>query len=216
MRALGTKFALQENLISAVFCFDHAYNILPTMYGITAEDISDFLRNFLLFCRTLYRIAVTPDPWRDQNICKLFSILPSSKNHFLLPAGTFLYNELAGSLAFVGSKEQGAVISEWDLSRGFKGALLKRLRSRIAVENDACKQARVLNPCLPFIINGYCNRKSCPHEHLGTAALGTNWFQFRIKIHLQQILLIQGLRMVPINPSERIKQYRYIKFLLRF
>ncbi len=187
------------------------------MYGMTSQDVSGFLKDFLLFCRTLYRIAVTPNPCQDENICKLFSIMPSGKNYFLLPPGTFLYNELAGTLALLVPNEHGAVISEWDLSQGFKRSLLNRLKARITGENDACKQARAFNPCLPFIINnGHCNRKSCPNEHLGTASLGQNWFQLRIRIHLQQILVIQGLRMVPINPNERVKQYRYASYCYFF
>jgi len=136
--------------------------------------------------------------------------MPFGKNYFLLPPGTFLYSELAGRLALVVPNERGAVISEWDLSQEFKRSLLNRLKVRITGENDACKQARAFNPCLPFIINGQCNRKSCPNEHLGTASLGQNWFQLRIRIHLQQILLIQGLGMVPIHPNERVKQYRQV------
>src|SRR6266545_2983109 len=201
LRTLGKKFESHGNLTSALFCLDHVFNSQLNMHGMTAADVSDFLEHFLLFGRTLYRVAVSPTPCQNQNICKLFSIMPARNNQFLLPHDTFLCNELIElRVPPSGSNEQGTLFSEQDLSNGFKQALLNRLRTRLKGEVDACKQARAFNTCLPFTINGQCNRKNCPHEHLMPYALNQEWFQLRLRIHLQQILVIQGLRMVQIDP----------------
>lgn len=214
LRTLGKKFEARCNLTSALFCLDHVFNSQPNMDGMTAADVSEFLEHFLLFGRTLYRVAVLPTPCQNQNIRKLFCIMPARNNQFLLPHGTFLCNELIGlHVSPSGSNEQGILFHERDLSTGFKQALLNRLRTRLKGEVDVCKQARAFNVCLPFTINGQCNRRNCPLEHPMLNSLNQEWFRLRIRIHLQQILVIQGLRMVQIDPKERIKQFRYRKLV---
>ena len=210
LRLLGKKFEAQGNLAASVLCFDHAFKFPPNMFNMTSTEISAFLSDFLLFCRLLYRVAETPNPCQDLRFQKLFCFHPSSENHFLLPNGTFLQETLLESRsALAGSNEQGILVSEWELSRRFREHLRFRLMHRIKVENEACKQAKVLSPCLPFLINnGHCNRKDCPHEHLPAASLTSNWFTQIVRIHLQQILIIQGLLKVSILPSEKVKQFR--------
>jgi hypothetical protein len=111
--ALGTKFASQENFTCALFCFDHAFNSLPTMYGWAAAEVSQFLQDFLVFCRTLYRVASIPNPGQDPNVRKLFCILYSNSGRFLLPVGTFLYNAMLEScVVLVTLNERGVLISE--------------------------------------------------------------------------------------------------------
>jgi len=205
--ALGIEFASQENLPSALFCLDHAFNSLPTMYGWAAADVSLFLQDFLVFCQTLYRVASIPNPGQDPNIRKLFSILPSNSGHFLLPVGTFLYNEMIQShVVLVTLNDRGAFISEGELTRGFKSALLNHLISKLDAEGRMCKQATAFQPCIPFTINnGQCNRRDCPNEHQAMNSLGEEWAVLRIRIHLQQLLVVRGLPLY-----ERIRELRYL------
>jgi hypothetical protein len=205
--ALGIEFASQENLTSALFCLDHAFNSLPIMYGWTAEDISHFLQNFQVFCQTLCRVASIPNPGQDPNIRKLFRILFSNNGYFLLPVGTFLYEEMIRShQVLVTLNERGALISEGELTRGFKSALLKHLMSKLEVECHMCKQATAFRPCIPFTINnGHCNRRNCPNEHTAVNSLGEEWAVLRIRIHLQQLIVMRGLPL-----DKRIWELRYL------
>lgn len=214
--ALGTKFASQENFTSALFCLDHAFNSLPTLYGWAASEVSQFLQDFLLFCRTLYRVASIPNPGQDPTVRKLFRILPSNSGHFLLPVDTFLFNEIRESrVVLLTHNERGALISDGELARGFKSALLRRLRSKLEAEGDICKQATAFQPCIPFTINnGHCNRRNCPNEHPTTNPLDEEWVLLRIKIHLQQLIVMQGLRLASIPSEKRNRQLRYNDHLL--
>jgi len=207
LRALGTKFASQENLTSALFCLDHAFNSLPIMYGWPAAEVSHFLQDFQGFCQTMHRVASIPNPGLDPNIRKLFRILSSNSGYFLLPVGTFLYKEMVQSHGvLVTLNEHGALISEGELARGFKSALLNRLMSKIEAESQLCKQATAFQPCIPFAINnGHCNKINCPNEHPAMHPLGEEWALLRIRIHLQQLLVMRGLSL-----DKRIRELRYL------
>jgi len=96
---------------------------------------------FLVFCQTLFRVAVTPNPCQDQNTRKLFCIPFSNKGQFLLPHGTFLFRKPVETKAtlLANSNKQGVLIVELELTSGFKDALLKYLRAKLKAELEACK-----------------------------------------------------------------------------
>ncbi|KAF8974058.1 hypothetical protein BDZ97DRAFT_421872 [Flammula alnicola] len=209
LRTLGKKFASKGSSASAVMCFDHCFSSLPNMYTMPLVDVSDILGDFFAYCNLLRRIVNLPNPCNSPRIQKLFSIQPSTENTFFLPNATFLHNKVLESRTpLTGSNEQGVFISEWELSRKLKEHLIIRLKSGINGENEACRQAQAFNPCASFVVNQYCNRKECPHQHILSASLTREWYNLRARIHLQQILILQVLLSLPFNPIDRIRYLR--------
>jgi len=215
LRELGHQFARNKQTVNAVFCYDHVFQQPPNMHNMSAAEIADFLGHFLLYCDLLQTIANTPNPVHDLNIRKLFNIVPTSGNVFFLAIGTFLHDKIIDSRARLEeSTEQGIFISEWELSRKFRGCVMQRLTKRILAENDACKFAQALRPCPSFVINSQCNRIDCPRQHIKPSLMTRDWFDLQMKIHLRQIIIVQILCTPPCHPAEKIKHIRYVTFLL--
>jgi len=68
-----------------------------------------------------------------------------------------------------------------------------RMRRRMVEENQECLRAKAFQPCLNFVINGVCHRNYCPRDHVARGSLDTEHVNLRIRIHLQQILLIHRI-----------------------
>ncbi|KDR84732.1 hypothetical protein GALMADRAFT_260438 [Galerina marginata CBS 339.88] len=209
LRILGKKFASQNHVTAAIMCFDHFFTTWPNMHRMSSFEICEFLCDFLEYCNLMQKIANITSPCRNPHIRKLFGIVPSTENIFFLPSTTFLHGKVIESRApLTGSNEQGVFITEWDLSRRFREYLLRRLTNRVIVENNACKLAQAFNPCPPHILNSYCNRKDCPRQHLIPSTLTREWYNLQVRIHLQQILVIQSFCPPFVTPVEKIKCIR--------
>jgi hypothetical protein len=206
LRDLGAKFASRNEVIQALLCFDHYFNHFPNIVVMEASEISKVLDCFLLYCRHLFAVAITPDPCNDPLMQKLFCIHPSTEKVFMLPTGTFLHKRIAESRAITQANENGILINEWDLAQQFKGCLFEHLRDRVVTENEICRRTRAFTPCLNFAINDVCNRRECPRDHISYTSLNHAWYNLQAKIHLQQILIFHTLH--PMDVWDRVKQHR--------
>ncbi|KAJ3514932.1 hypothetical protein NLJ89_g2078 [Agrocybe chaxingu] len=210
LRLLGRMFSASSNGTSAILCYDHFFKSFPIMYRMTPAEISDILHDFYLYVCHLHRIANISKPCQDLDMRKLFCIYPSTGDKFLVPCDTFLHKVLMeGRVILISSNERGIVVSEWELERAVTNMLQKRLVARVQRENRECKNARALNPCASFVVNGYCNRVDCPRCHLQSSSLTRDWYNLQVKIHLQQISIVQAFAVVPLRfAHDRTKDFR--------
>ncbi|KIM48469.1 hypothetical protein M413DRAFT_440213 [Hebeloma cylindrosporum] len=193
LRSLGKKFASKGELISALICYDHYFSDLPNMSRMSVTDISELLADFLAYCGFLLHIANAQDPCKDPGIQKLFNIVPSTDNTFFLRTSTYLHERiLASRTPLARENEQGVFVSESELARKINYNMVADLTAKVKAENDACRRAQVFNPCIPFITN-FCNRRDCPRHHIPSVSLTREWYNLQVRIHLQQILVIQAL-----------------------
>lgn len=212
LRTLSKQFVSRGDKVSAVLCLDHYFQSFPNLHNFTSLELSELLHDFLGYCRSLESLIVTPNPCNSLLIQKLFRIYPSSDNILWLPNATFLHNKLLETRAnLVGSDEEGILISEWELTRRFKEFLINRLLHVVKLENDSCHCASAFNPCLPYIVNRQCNRPQCPRQHIETTSLTRSWYNLQVRIHLQQILILQTLHIAPPHSIDKIRQFRYVQ-----
>lgn len=205
LRLLGKRLASKGESVSALMCYDHYFNDMPSMSRMAASDISEFLADFLAYSGFLHRIANTQDPCKNPGIQKLFNIIPSTDNTFFLRNSTYLHERILQShTPLARENEQGVFVSELELSRKIKYHLTARLTAKIKTQNEACRRAQAFNPCVPFITN-YCSRKECPRHHIAPVSLTREWYNLQVRIHLQQILVIQAL---PAPPQDKIAHIR--------
>lgn len=213
LRTLGRKFASYNHLTSAVLCFDHFFQSWPNIRNMTSAEISELLDDFLQYCGILHQLACSPNPSNNARIQRLFGIVPSSDNVFFLHRGTFLHGRVIESRAtLAGSNDQGIYVSEWELSRRFRESLMERLNSRILAEAYACaKDASAFYPCPLHVVTSHCYRRECPRQHVSTEELTREWYTLQVRIHLQQVLVIQALAAPPLRRGERLKHLRYLR-----
>lgn len=209
LRALGQKFASRKEVTSALLCFDHYFQNFPRIIVMEATEISTILADFLSYCSMLREVAISPDPCNNAAIQKLFGFQASTENIFLLPEGTYLHQSFLALRAAMGVSEQGALVTEWDLSQKFKDCLFTRISNRIKEENDICRRTQAFTPCLPFVINDVCNRLQCPRKHIHYTSCTPAWYNVQVRIHLQQILIFHNLHSVQFDVQERHRQHRF-------
>ncbi|KAJ7630373.1 hypothetical protein FB45DRAFT_915319 [Roridomyces roridus] len=187
LESLG-QFFESGNQAAALLCLDHS--------------VAQMLKVFGIFVRLLNSMSWV-DPCVHPVVAKLFAVVHQGENNFLIPEGTFLHSTLRQqNHPACQSAEESVVLAGSDLADVFQRTLKARLKQRVEQENDACKQTPAFSPCLMFAIDGQCNRFDCPHEHIPGQRITTQHYNLRVRIHLQQILILKRVQFVlsDVNP----------------
>lgn len=209
LRQLGLKFHFEANKPAALLCLDHVHRSPFGFQGTTHEEMISTLEIFHTYARLLHDFTFSPDPCHERTVQKLFAFKPRMEDNFAVPKGTFLYNAIASAEPMVQSDEtddQVRLVPQTELSQVFKQSLSERLRCRVMEENEVCRSAKVLSTCLNAL-EGSCQRSECPRDHVDPARLNPKWYNDRVRIHLQQILIFQTLHSIDLG-QERWWQQR--------
>lgn len=202
LQQLGENFSLAKKIVPAILCLDHAFVHLPRIQVMKGHEVATTLRAFMIYARHLRDMACHPDPCSDPSVQKLFGFRRSGENSFRVLSRTFLHREDQSIL------QPNNEIPGGNLAFEFRRSLSDRLWLRVSQENDICRRAQSLSPCLTFTVYGYCNRQECPHEHVPAAALNADRYNTRVRLHLQQILIYQTLHFMEPR-SEQLLQQRW-------
>lgn len=210
LRLLGRKFGNNKQTIPAILCLEIVFTNWPNMYQMSAADISELIGDFYLYCTLMENIAHSRNPCNDPLIQRLFNIVPSGDNRFLLRKGTFIWESALKFRTPAANDEQGIIVPEWDLSRNFAKFIFSRLADRIMAENASCRGAAAFTPCINYLVNDHCGRFQCPHQHIRSPSLTQEWRMLQIKIHFQQIVIFQMLPPHLCHPVERTSNLKYV------
>lgn len=212
LRKLGEAFYRSKNRSAALLCFDHSFSEPPQLHSMNCLNIADILDVFLKYSRLLYDFAFNSDPRDAVSVQKVFGFLRHGEDTFLIPEGTFLHLALCEDQhpALARSTDCGCLISGWELAQFYPHALGDRLRRRVSSQNEMCRETRAFSaPCLSFMAFGNCYKDTdCPDEHISAHSLTVAWFNTRIRIHMQQILIYQTLHSV-VSAEEMAWQRRW-------
>jgi hypothetical protein len=161
---------------------------------------------FYAYTRLSHDIAVHADPCDNGPVRKLFAFEVAREDVFSVHPGTFLYGEVADQQALFFRAEDGIrLVSRRDLSRVLKNSLGERLRGRVVQENEICRRAKVFSPCLNAL-QGNCTRIECPRDHVDLSNIEPEWYNNRVRIHLQQIQIFQSLHFIRLGPDRGKQQ----------
>ena len=208
LRDLGKKFILTGHPTPAILCFDHYFATIPVMQTLSPKDISEVLQDFLAYCNLLRHLINTEDPCSNPHICKLFSILPLQEGTFLLPTATYLNNKILETRTPpLRTNDLGVVISQWELSHRLREFITGWLRDQIYKQNKEFQRSQAFNTCSLYTVRS-CARRECHDRHMPTVVLTADWFNLQVKIHLQQLLVIQIYCNLLRKPVERMKHIR--------
>lgn len=208
LQELALKFYLENNKPAALLCLDHIFIRPPQIQTATIQETVSLLGMFYTYASLLRDIAFLSDPCALPLVQKLLAFEGFKNEGFSISPGTFLYDQLSAQQAHSTNEEEVRVISRLELSRVLKYALSERLRSRVMLENEICRRAKVFSPCL-YALLGTCTRPECPRDHVDPSTLKLDWYNNRVRIHLQQIQIFQTLHFINLGP-ERGKQHKYV------
>jgi hypothetical protein len=206
LQQLGFKF-YDDNKPAALLCLDQIFIAPPLIQGATIQETISSLEMFYAYTRLVHDIAGHADPCNDRPVQKLFAFEVSREDVFSIHPGTFLYGEVADQQAlFFRGADGKRLVSRRDLSRVLKHSLGERLRSRVMQENEICRRAKVFSPCINAFL-GTCAKTTadCPRDHVDPVIMKPDWYNNRVRIHLQQIQIFQSLHFVRLG-AERGKQ----------
>jgi hypothetical protein len=206
LQQLGLIFHKNQNKAAALLCLDHIFDTPPHIQGATIQHTISSLAMFYTYVRLLHNIANLVEPCHDPLVQKLFAFQVSREDMFEIFRSASLHREVDDKQERLFHEKDGKrSVSRGDLSHILKFYLGERLQSRIMEENDICRRAKVFSPCLNALL-GTCARVDCPRDHVDPAILNPDWYNLRVRIHLQQILIFQNLHFVNLR-TERQRMY---------
>ena len=195
LRRLGFSFQLRENSAAALICFDHVFSRRPTLHKTTLVETEALLSRYLTYVRLLVQF------WRDEclsegsNHQKVFGFEVQQEDHYLVPKNTFIYGKVSASRGVLGDLPAEHTCSREELSHAIRAAILDHIKSRVVVQEQACRETRGFSPCLSTLIRGNCFNEACPFQHTQPDAITVDWFHARLRflflefkiLHLAQL-----------------------------
>ena len=161
------------------------------------------LQLFLHYVEILQDLAFSVDPCTE-SICTLFGYHPHEQDTFYIPAGTLLYAQVRRESRSTTS-EAGHILSKENLLTVFQKCLKDRLLAQVTVENDKCRMAPALVPCLRHVVYGDCDRSisGCKGAHIFP---DKEWFSSWTRVHFLQILIYHTIIHLQFKSEMRAQQ----------
>jgi hypothetical protein len=180
---LANTFLNSGNTNAALLCLDRHFEHSPDFTSMDITEMACALQVFLRYAKMLQDLALSVNPCVESHIWTLFGYRPHEHGTFWVPFGTLLYAQVSGR-ASGKSSEVGLIISGQDLRTAFQKCLRSRLLDRVTMENDKCRVAPALNPCLEYLVYGDCKSATCNGAHIFP---DKDWFKTWTRVHLLQI-----------------------------
>lgn len=199
-----------RNFPAALLALDHYHKVTPHIQVSSAKEISSVLDNYYVYAELFTKLWRTSDPCDKHDVQRLLGFGRVSEHEVHISKQSMLETWTTNQrrIAFR-SVDSGLIVSQSDFSTIFRHALGDHFGGRISAENDACRRARAFSPCLHFALYQRCGLTTCPQEHVDPSKVDYAWFEARIKIHLQQIRVLQSSDcFLPSN--DRINIWRYV------
>jgi len=200
---LGRDFLKAENTTAAALCLNYYFLKFPNIKTMTIQELAGTLELFRAYIQILFDFAFRTDLTESLPAARLFGFHRLSTDQFFIPTGTFLHEYLERTR----QQQHGNSLPGSDLARVFQDAMHDCLWRCVSEENNWCRKAPQMSPCMTFAVLEYCNRAGCPHEHVPSPAMSPEWYNVRVRVHLQQVLIIQTLHSI--NHMRNAVERRY-------
>ncbi|KAJ7037374.1 hypothetical protein C8F04DRAFT_1393598 [Mycena alexandri] len=194
LRVLAQSFYRNNEPAAALLCLDHVFGVLPKIPTLSIEALVEFLQVFLAYVKLLYFVAFNLDPCNSSAASRLFGYRKADEDNYAIPRGTFI------RLALPDRSEETLLLTGSELRTVFQQLLKDRLAKKVSEENFMCRVTKAFEgPCLTFaLFDGRCNRDNCPQEHISASTFSPLEYNLRVRIHLQQILIYDGLHDIDV------------------
>ena len=216
LERLANVFLEQDKKAAALLALDHFFGRLPVLRSYKLQEMSLFLGKFLKYARLLHSIISHVEPLSSKSIKRLFCITEISNTEYGMGLGSFLHSSATADRRRPMYLQRFIVaLSKREMLMALRKYLAAHLRVRVTEENNLCCDAVVFMPCLPFIVNDYCNHFNCPQEHVKSTDLDAKRYNLRIGVHLQQIFILHLMYSVNVHlPRQRKYVVIYFRVLV--
>ncbi|KAK0183607.1 hypothetical protein F5146DRAFT_229634 [Armillaria mellea] len=210
LRELGLEFHKIGHSSAALLCLDRYFSRALQIQSMGLIDAIEELDLFSIYVNLLSATAYQTDPCTDIATATLFGFQLMVDNKFLVPRNTWLHMAALELRLRSATSNSDFILSASELRGLFHCVLVDHIRERIDAENDECARSKAFRPCLVFAVSGFCTRTNCPEAHVSPSAIDAGYYNMRIRLHLQQILILQ-LLMENVHVD---MEYRGTKFWL--
>ncbi|KAK0245294.1 hypothetical protein EDD85DRAFT_13428 [Armillaria nabsnona] len=197
LRELALEFYKMGHSSAALLCLDQHFSRAFRIQNMDLVDAVEELSLFHIYVNLLSTTAYRIDPCQDMSTATLFSFQRTAENGFLVPRNTWLHTTALQVQRFQPKSEasdSGFTLSAPELRGIFQRFLRLRLQQRIYTQNDECARGtEAFRPCQVFAVLGFCRRPDCPGAHVSASVVDAEYYNMRVRLHLQQILILQSL-----------------------
>ncbi|KAG2160213.1 uncharacterized protein EDB93DRAFT_46990 [Suillus bovinus] len=198
LKKLALIFQEHDHHTAALLCLDHIFTRLTDIRPFQHHEMAIFLETFHTYARLLYQNLTMPDPLgrHECDVQRLFSIVPLPGDEFLIPSGTFLYDNVKGTprnRRLVSIHPSGYKSSRKNATELIHLSIRAVLEDKVLELDKMCCDAPVFLQCLPFIVSGTCQREQCPQNHVAISNMDRTQYNTHVAIHMQLILILQLL-----------------------
>ena len=185
---LATSFLKRGNTDAAVLSLDHYFEQTPALLDLDIKKTAEELKLFFDYVHILHDLAFLVDPSNNPKIWKLFGIHAGDEEGVVnIPANSVIFTHVR---TLEGEQPSSQALGNDKFVEAFRACLCNRLLDRVTRENDACRKAPALEPCLRHVVYGDCDVSPCPRPHIIPDAV---WFEHWINAHLLQILIYHSI-----------------------
>ncbi|KAK0478174.1 hypothetical protein IW261DRAFT_1482258 [Armillaria novae-zelandiae] len=194
LRELALEFHEMGRSSAALLCLDQYFSRALPIQNMVLVDAVEELNLFHIYVNLLSAAAYRMDPCEDAMTGALFGFQRIAENEFLIPQNTWLHTATLKLRLRSTTSDLDFTLSVPELRGIFQRVLRDRLKQRTDDENNECTRSEAFLPCLVFVVSGYCRRSNCPEAHVPSSAINAGYYNMRVRLHLQQILILQSLR----------------------
>ena len=207
LRSEGLRYDKALRLLTLDFLFDDMSSALDVS---SQAGIVSSLELFYEYSLLIRDAALDKTPWDSPWLSRLFQFEKDGEDIRIKP-NTFLYEERRtrgpSSNQSVENLEPctAATLSREELTHDLSRCLAERLRSRIGAKDRILSRLRLFNPCIQLVLYG-----TCRGEHSASHELDEGWFNRRVRLHLQHIMILDNLHAFDLEEGfpSRIKSQR--------
>lgn len=203
LASLARVFLATKNLAAAVLCLNHHFKSFQDMSKMSIQELASYLELFLAYVDELWLFAFRTDPSTSSSASRLFGFRRVSSDEFFLPTDSFLYRQRSNY------RQDNKVLGS-ELLHILQSAICSYLRACVTEERNLyVKVPQIMYPCISFSVHGQCKREDRHREH---PPLSIDWYNLRIRILLQQILIIQKSQAIKAEDNWNERRYWIIRF----
>ena len=205
----ANTFLNSDNTNAALICLDRQFEHTPDFTNMNISEMACALKLFLRYTEKLQDLAFSVDPCAESHIWTLFGYRPDDHGTFWIPVGTLLYaqHEVSGRARHNKTRsEAGLILSREELLIEYQEFIKSRLLDRVTKENDKCRVAPALNPCLDHVVYGDCKHSTC------RGVPDKDWFNTWTRVHLLQILIYHTIIHIQFDSQMKSQQRSGLHF----
>ncbi|KAK0245331.1 hypothetical protein EDD85DRAFT_800629 [Armillaria nabsnona] len=214
LRALGLKFHRMHYSAAALLCLDQYFSRAFRFQDLVLVDAVEELGLFHTYVNLLSTAAFRTDLSHEATVATLFGFRRNTANELLVPQNTWLHSEILKLRPsnMPRDPDPNLKLPVLELRGLFQRVLQIHLKQRIIAENEECARSKAFLPCIPFAVSGLCTQSECPKAHVSPAKIDSIYYNMRVRLHFQQIVIVQLLKD---NAHEEVEVRKISEFWLK-